>query len=86
MNFYLAAVDDLLRHPDDAPSIGLILCKQKGQRILAEYALRGVATPIGISEYRVAEALPDTLRGSLPTVEQLEAAIENASAAESHLS
>jgi len=72
MNFYLAVVDDLLRHPDDAPSIGLILCKDKGQ-IVAEYALRNVASPIGISEYKVTEILPDTLVGKLPTVEQLEA-------------
>jgi predicted nuclease of restriction endonuclease-like (RecB) superfamily len=72
INFYLAVVDDLLRHPDDAPSIGLILCKQKG-RIMAEYALRNLASPIGISEFRITEALPDMLKSGLPTVEQLEA-------------
>lgn len=76
MNFYLAAVDDMLRHPDDAPSIGMILCKQKGHKIVAEYALRNVTTPIGISEYKITEALPDILKGSLPTVEQLEAELE----------
>jgi hypothetical protein len=72
MNFYLAVVDDLLRHPDDAPSIGLILCKEKNQ-IVAEYALRNMAAPIGVSAYQITEALPDTLKGSLPTVEQIEA-------------
>ena len=72
MNFYLAVVDDQLRHPDDAPSIGLVLCKEKNQ-IIAEYALRKMATPIGISAYQITEALPDTLKGSLPTVQQLEA-------------
>ena len=72
VNFYLAVVDDLLRHPDDAPSIGLVLCKEKS-RAVAEYALRNVATPIGVSDYRITEALPDTLQGSLPTVQQLEA-------------
>jgi len=71
MNFYLAVVDDLLRHPGDASSIGLILCKEKGQ-IVAEYALRNLAAPIGVSEYTLTEALPEALRGSLPTVEQLE--------------
>jgi len=76
MNFYLAVVDDLLRHPDDAPSIGLILCKQKG-KIMAEYALRNMTTPIGISEYKITEALPDSLKGNLPTVEQLEAELAN---------
>ncbi len=72
MNFYLAVVDDVLRHPDDEPSIGLILCKQKNQ-IVAEYALRNMAAPIGLSAYHITEALPDTLKGSLPSVEQLEA-------------
>jgi len=72
MNFYLAVVDDLLRHPDDAPSIGLILCKQKG-KIMAEYALRNMTTPIGISEYKITEILPDALKDNLPTIEQLQA-------------
>jgi YhcG PDDEXK nuclease domain len=49
MNFYLSAVDDLLCHPDDKPSIGLILCKTKN-RIIAEYALRNATTPMGVSE------------------------------------
>jgi len=71
MNFYLAVVDDQLRHPNDVPSIGLILCKQKG-RVIAEYALRNIATPIGISEYRITEALPERLAQSLPSVAELE--------------
>jgi predicted nuclease of restriction endonuclease-like (RecB) superfamily len=71
MNFYLAAVDDLLRHPDDQPSIGLVICKTKDQ-VIAEYALRNLKTPIGVSEYRLAESLPSNLKGSLPTVEELE--------------
>ncbi|HEX4164601.1 MAG TPA: PDDEXK nuclease domain-containing protein [Bryobacteraceae bacterium] len=71
MNFYLAAVDDLLRHPDDQPSIGLIICKTKDQ-IIAEYTLRNTMTPIGISEYRLSESLPADLKGSLPTIEELE--------------
>lgn len=71
MNFYLATVDDLLRHPDDQPSIGLILCKERN-RVVVEYALRGVEKPIGVAEYRVTEQLPDALRGSLPTVEELD--------------
>lgn len=71
MNFYLAAVDDLLRHPDDKPSIGLILCKERN-RVVVEYALRGVEKPIGVSEYRLTERLPEQLRGSLPSVEELE--------------
>jgi predicted nuclease of restriction endonuclease-like (RecB) superfamily len=77
MNFYLSAVDGLLRHPDDQPSIGLILCKTKN-RFVAEYALRGINKPIGISEYRVAEGLPEKLKGSLPTIEELESELDAA--------
>jgi len=70
MNFYLSAVDDLLRHADDQLSIGIILCKTR-ERFVAEYALRDVNKPIGISEYRLAESLPEKLKGSLPTIEEL---------------
>jgi hypothetical protein len=71
INFYLAAVDDLLRNPDDQPSIGLIICKTEDQ-IVAEYALRNSTTPISISEYKLAKSLPADLKGSLPTIEGLE--------------
>lgn len=71
MNFYLAVVDDKLRHPTDAPPIGIILCKDKN-RVAAEYALRGVNTPMGVAEYRVTEALPESLQDALPTVEEME--------------
>ena len=79
MNFYLSAVNDLLRHPDDQPSIGIILCKTK-DRIVAEYALRDIDQPIGISEYRLAESLPETMRGSLPTIEELQSELETSKA------
>lgn len=72
MNFYLSAVDDLLRHESDQPTIGLILCKSKNQ-IVAEYALRDMAKPLGISEFHHLEQLPEQLEGSLPTIEALEA-------------
>jgi predicted nuclease of restriction endonuclease-like (RecB) superfamily len=75
MNFYLAAVDDLLRHPDDQPSIGLILCKTKN-RIIAEYALRNTSTPMSISEFKHIEKLPEELKGTLPTIEEIEAELE----------
>jgi predicted nuclease of restriction endonuclease-like (RecB) superfamily len=77
MNFYLATVDDLLRHPDDQPSIGLIICKNKDQ-VVAEYALRNSTTPIGIAEYKLAESLPGDLKGSLPTIEELESELRKA--------
>ena len=72
MNFYLSAVDDLLRHPDDKPSIGLILCKAKN-RIIAEYALRNTTAPMGISVFKHLEKLPEQLKGTLPTIEEIEA-------------
>jgi predicted nuclease of restriction endonuclease-like (RecB) superfamily len=72
MNFYLSVIDDQLRHPADAPSIGLILCQDRNH-IIAEYALRGVEKPIGISEYELTRALPPSLKSALPTVEEIEA-------------
>lgn len=74
MNFYLSAADDLLRHPDDKPTIGLLLCRSK-KRIVVEYALRDLKKPVGVAhwETRIVKALPRELEGSLPTVEQLEA-------------
>lgn len=72
MNFYLSAVDDLLRHETDQPAIGLILCKSKNQ-IVAEYALRDIVKPLGISEFHYLEQLPEQLEGTLPTIEALEA-------------
>jgi len=71
MNFYISAVDDLLRHPDDQPTIGIILCRGK-KKTIAEYALRDLNKPIGISTYKLKDSLPQTLQGNLPTLEQLE--------------
>lgn len=75
MSFYVSAVDDLLKHRDDMPTIGIILCKNKKQKIV-EYSLRDMNKPIGVSTYQLREALPEQLQGSLPTVEQLEAELE----------
>src|SRR5438046_7085302 len=72
MNFYLSAVDDMLRHPDDQPSIGLILCKSK-KKLVVEDALRNTATPMGIAQFRHLEKLPEQLQGTLPTIEEIEA-------------
>lgn len=72
LNFYLSAVDDLLRHADDQPTLGLLLCKSKNQ-VLAEYALRDVGKPMGISVYQLTQALPERIKSSLPSIEELEA-------------
>jgi len=72
MNFYLSAVDDRMRHGDDQPSIGMILCKSQST-VVAEYALRDVHKPMGVATYQLAAALPANLQSSLPTVAALEA-------------
>jgi predicted nuclease of restriction endonuclease-like (RecB) superfamily len=81
INFYLSAVDDRLRHPDDQPSIGITLCKT-GNQAVAEYALRDITKPVGISTYvtRLVESLPPNLQPSLPTVAELEAELQAAQA------
>ena len=71
MNFYCSAVDDLLKHETDKPTIGLILCKGK-DKIFAEYALRDLNKPIGVSEYELTQMLPDNLKSSLPSIEDIE--------------
>jgi len=71
LNFYLNAVDDILRSPEDNPSIGLLLCKTS-DKILAEYALRGIQKPIGVSEYTLTKAIPKNLKTSLPTIKEIE--------------
>lgn len=71
LNFYLSAVDGLLRNEHDQPSIGLLLVKTKN-RVIAEYALRDAKKPIGIAEYKLVHALPSRLESSLPSIEQLE--------------
>ena len=74
MNFYLSAADDLLRHPTDQPTIGLVLCKSQN-RVVAEYALRGLSQPIGVAEWQLTRALPTELLRSLPTTEELNAVL-----------
>ncbi|WP_417377282.1 PDDEXK nuclease domain-containing protein [Gimesia maris] len=78
MNFYLSTVDAQMRHSDDAPSIGLILCKTQN-RVVAEYALRDVAKPIGVAEWqtKLVDSLPPSLKGTLPSIEEIEAEFES---------
>jgi hypothetical protein len=71
MNFYLNVVDDRMKHASDQRSIGLILCEEKN-KIVAEYALRGMDKAIGVSDYQLTRALPKKLQSALPSIEQLE--------------
>jgi predicted nuclease of restriction endonuclease-like (RecB) superfamily len=74
LNFYLSAVDDLIRTAPDGPTIGLLLCESHNNPV-AEYALRDIAKPIGVSTYRVTRELPSPVRDELPTVEDLQAVV-----------
>lgn len=71
LNFYCSAVDDNLKHDGDNETIGLLLCQTK-DKVKAEYALRGVMKPIGISEYELGQSLPTNLRSTLPSIEDIE--------------
>ena len=71
VNFYCSAVDDMLAHKNDNPTIGLILCQEKDE-VIAEYSLRNMSQPIGISEYELTEVLPKEFVSSLPTIEMIE--------------
>ena len=79
MNFYLSAVDDRFRQAGDAPSIGLILCRNKN-RVIAEYALRDLSKPIGVSGYvtKLVDSLPKALKGAIPSVAELEKGLAQA--------
>ncbi len=71
LNFYINAVDSQLKNENDQPTIGLLLFRTKN-KLIAEYALRGITTPIGVSEYQLTQALPDNLKPSLPSIEEIE--------------
>lgn len=71
LNFYLSAVDSLVKAEDDNPTIGLLLCRDKDS-IDVEFALRDMNKPIGVSEYILTEELPTNLKGSMPTIEEIE--------------
>jgi len=71
LSFYLSAANDILRHPTDNPTIGLMICKNKN-RIIAEYALKNINQPIGVSEYQLTKLFPEEFKSSLPTIEEIE--------------
>ena len=76
LNFYLNIVDDTLKHAADQPSIGMIICKERN-KVVTEYALRGITKPIGVSEYQLTGTLPAALKGKLPTIKQIEAELKD---------
>ena len=78
LNMYLNVVDDLLRHPDDKPSIGLLLVKEKNQ-VVVEYSLKGYVKPMSVADWarQIDKSLPDELKSSLPTIEEIEAELDS---------
>lgn len=79
LSFYLTAVDAQIKHPQDGPTIGLLLCKSKN-KVVAEYALRNTAQPLGVAEYKLLESLPVELQTSLPSIEQIERELDGSGA------
>jgi Protein of unknown function (DUF1016). len=76
MNFYLSALDDLVRHPHDAPSVGIVLCRGK-ERTIAEYSLRDMSKPMGVADYRLTTHLPDELQNALPSPADFERILQD---------
>ena len=72
LNFYISAVDDILKAEQDHPTIGMLICKSKKDTVV-EYALRNINKPIGVSEYTITQNLPEELKSSLPSIEEIEA-------------
>ena len=75
LNFYLSAVDGILKKENDHPSIGLLLCKSKND-LVAEYALKDMSKPMGVSAYKVTSSLPEELQRQLPSIEDIEKRIQ----------
>ncbi|UJP64803.1 PDDEXK nuclease domain-containing protein [Mongoliitalea daihaiensis] len=78
LNFYLSAVDSLLKLEDDKPTIGILLCRDKNN-IEAEFALRDINKPMGVSEFKLTEILPEDLKSSMPTIEEIEQTLKSSS-------
>jgi RecB family endonuclease NucS len=76
LNFYVSAVDGVLKSEADNATIGILICKSKNDTVV-EYALKGIHKPIGVSEYSIARNLPDELKSSLPSIEAIEAELNN---------
>lgn len=71
INFYLSALDEVVKREEDNPSIGIILCKSKN-KLIVEYALKDMSKPIGVSQYEIVQVIPNDLKTSLPTIEEFE--------------
>ena len=75
LNFYLSAVDGIMKKDQDNPSIGLLLCKSKND-LVAEYSLKDMSKPMGVSAYQITNNLPEELEKQLPSVEDIQKRIQ----------
>jgi hypothetical protein len=75
LNFYVSAVDGILKTEQDNPTIGILICKSKNKTVV-EYALKDIHKPIGVSEYTITQNLPEEFKSSLPSIEEIEAELE----------
>ena len=75
LNFYLSAIDDILRRPQDNPTIGILLCAER-DKLTAEYALKDINKPIGVSEYKLSDFVPEELVDTLPSADDIEKRIK----------
>jgi predicted nuclease of restriction endonuclease-like (RecB) superfamily len=76
INFYLSALDSLVKREEDKPSIGILLCKNR-DKVIAEYALRNMTKPIGVSEYKLSRIIPEKLRRVLPSAKEIESELSD---------
>ncbi len=76
LNFYVSAIDGILKTEKDNPSIGILICKSKNNTVV-EYALKDIHKPIGVSEYTITKKLPEEFKSSLPSIEEIEAELED---------
>ena len=83
LNFYISAADGILKTETDNPSIGILICKSKNDMVV-EYALKDIHKPIGVSEYIITKNLPENLKSSLPSIEELEAELSRIHQGESN--
>jgi predicted nuclease of restriction endonuclease-like (RecB) superfamily len=81
LNFYLNVLNDKLKVEQDQPSVGILLCKTSS-KVTVEYALKNILNPLGVGEYRITSAIPENLKGSLPSIEELEQELGREVAAE----
>ncbi|MDQ6755889.1 MAG: DUF1016 domain-containing protein, partial [Bacteroidota bacterium] len=76
LNFYINTINQQIKGKEDKPTIGILLCKTPNDTVV-KYSLQGIETPMGVADYKIAKALPKELKGDMPSVQELESALDN---------